>query len=96
MECSEEDGVARRTCTGCHLVAYIGDSEELWSESDVGDATCPCGGKVFDIIVGYCLGDDGEVNWMIVGAKCASCADIGVYADWSIDYEPSRALLERS
>jgi len=93
MECSEEDGVARRTCTNCNLKAYIGDSEDLWKESDVGDATCPCGAKVFDIVVGYCLDTGGEVTWMVVGAKCASCSHIGVYADWSIDYEPSKALL---
>jgi hypothetical protein len=96
MEVSEEDGVARRTCTGCKLLAYIGDSEELWDDADVGDAMCPCGRKVFDIVVGYCLADNGEVNWMVVGAKCAACAEVGVYADWSIEYEPSRELLERA
>ena len=26
MECSEEDGVAKRTCTSCHSIAFIGDS----------------------------------------------------------------------
>lgn len=97
MECSEEDGVARRTCTSCHLVAYIGDSREHWDGADTGDATCPCGKKVFDIVVGYCLrADSDEVNWMIVGARCATCSAIGVYADWSIDFEPSKALLDQS
>ena len=96
MECSEEDGVARRTCTGCKDVAFIGDSQELWDEADTGDATCPCGRKVFAIVVGYCTDAVGEVNWMIVGAKCEECSEIGVYADWSIDFEPSAFLLERS
>lgn len=95
MECSEEDGVACRTCTGCHLKAFIGDSAELWDESDVGDATCPCGKKVFKIAVGYCTDADGGVSWMIVGGQCTACSQVGVYADWSIDYEPSRQLLEQ-
>lgn len=33
---------------------------------------------------------------MIVGALCSACDQIGVYADWSIDFEPSAFLLERS
>ena len=95
MEVSEEDGVARRTCTDCKLRVYIGDSEDLWDDADVGDATCPCGTKIFAVVVGYCMNGE-EVDWMIVGAKCKACAEIGVYADWSIDYEPSRDLLGRS
>ena len=96
MECSEEDGVAKRTCTQCRTAAHIGDSAELWDHSDVGDAACPCGAKVFEIAVGYCLDPSGGVDWMLVGGRCVACSSIGVYADWSIDYEPSRGLLERS
>ncbi len=96
MECSEEDGVARRTCTSCHHMAYIGDSEELWAEADSGDAMCPCGKKIFRLAVGYCLDPNGEVTWMIVGARCESCGNVGVYADWSIDYEPSTGLLAQN
>ena len=96
MECSEEDGVARRTCTACHEMAFIGDSEDLWAEADVGDATCPCSKKIFEIVVGYCLDLNGEVDWMIVGAQCEACGHSGIYADWSIDYEPSKALLNQT
>jgi hypothetical protein len=96
MECSEEDGVARRTCTSCHKLAYIGDSEELWAEADSGDAMCPCGTKVFRLAVGYCLDAQGEITWIIVGARCESCRHVGVYADWSIDFEPSTHLLSQN
>jgi hypothetical protein len=94
MQCSEEEGVANRTCTDCKRAVYIGDSDEHWEAADVGDATCPCGKKVFHIGVGYCLTDAGEVAWMIVGASCVSCSNEGVYADWCIDYEPSKHLLD--
>jgi hypothetical protein len=96
MQCSEEDGVALRTCTSCRDVAYIGDSEEHWSEADTGDAQCVCGKKMFEIAVGYCRGETDEVNWIIVGARCVTCSTIGVYADWSIDYEPTAHLLEQN
>ncbi len=96
MQCSEEDGVAMRTCTACKQHAYIGDSDEHWADADTGDAMCPCGKKIFDIAVGYCTTSTGDVSWMIVGALCSACDQIGVYADWSIDFEPSAFLLERS
>jgi hypothetical protein len=96
MQCSEEDGVAMRTCSACKLQAYIGDSDEQWADADTGDAMCPCGTKLFEIGVGYCLTDSGEVSWMIVGARCVACADIGIYADWSINFEPSKFLLQKS
>ena len=96
MECSEEDGVARRTCTSCKQLAYIGDSEDLWADADAGDAVCPCTRKIFRIVVGYCLDLQDEVTWMIVGAQCESCGQRGVYADWSIDFEPSKGLLNQN
>jgi hypothetical protein len=95
MQCSEEDGVAKRICGGCKQTVFIGDSEEHWDEADTGDAQCPCGKKSFNLAIGFCLDPSGEVTWMIVGAQCLGCSEIGVYADWSIDYEPTKALLSQ-
>jgi hypothetical protein len=88
MQCSEEDGVANRTCTVCKASEFIGDSELHWDEADTGDATCPCKKKVFRIALGYCADDDDDVTWMIVGAQCMACHAVGVYADWSVEHEP--------
>ncbi len=96
MQCSEEDGVALRTCTECKTAIFIGDSEALWEDADTGDATCPCGKKVFDIAIGYCLNEEENVTWMIVGAQCVACSELGIYADWCIDYEPNKHLLSMS
>jgi hypothetical protein len=93
MQVSEEDGVALHVCTSCKLSSFIGDSAELWEDADTGDATCPCGKKVFQIAVGYCLDPQGDVTWMIVGAQCEACSELGIYADWCIDYEPNKHLL---
>ncbi len=96
MQCSEEDGVAKRTCTECKCEAFIGDSEEHWDEADTGDGQCPCGKKVFELAIGYCRDKEGHVSWMIVGARCISCSTIGVYTDWSIDYQNSEQLLAQT
>lgn len=93
MQCSEEDGVAKRICGGCKEAVFIGDSEQHWDDADTGDAQCLCGKKSFALAVGFCTDSNGEVTWMIVGAKCLACGEVGVYADWSIDYEPTEVLL---
>jgi hypothetical protein len=96
MQVSEEEGVANRTCTACKQAAFIGDSDEHWATADIGDATCPCSKKIFELGIGYSLASDGEVLWMYVGAICVECSTPGVYADWSIDYEPSKGLLNQN
>jgi hypothetical protein len=88
MQCSEEEGVAKRTCTGCQITEFIGDSEEHWEAADTGDATCPCKKKVFRLALGYCADESDDVTWMIVGAQCIACEIVGVYADWSVNFEP--------
>lgn len=91
MECSEEDGVAKRTCTSCHDVVFIGDSADLWDDADTGDAACPCRSKVFEIAVGFCVSSGGDVDWVVVGARCVACELVGVYADWGVEYASSVA-----
>ena len=49
--------------------------------------------EVVQPTIGYSIDLGGEVTWMIVGAQCLSCGEIGVYTDWSIDYEPTKVLL---
>ena len=97
MECSEEDGVAMRTCSHCQTAAFIGDSAELWDAADTGDAVCPCGAKVFELAIGFCVGEEPEsdVEWIVVGARCTVCHLVGVYADWGIDYVPSASLKQQ-
>ena len=100
MECSEEDGVAMRTCTGCRLQAHIGDSADLWDRADTGPATCPCGASTFELAVGFCVADPAddasEVDWIVVGAWCTTCRLVGVYADWGIDHVPSAHLRQQT
>lgn len=89
----DEVGVAVRTCAACRDEQPMLDSAEFLADADLGDAQCPCGGEVFDVAVGFSLLDGGEVRWVTLGLRCRADDQVGVYADWSIDYEPSRHLL---
>ena len=63
-------------------------------DCEFGEATCPCGGDLFGVAVGFSLLDDGEVRWVSLGLRCRSDGQLGVYTDWKIDYGPSRHLLD--
>lgn len=89
----DEEGCAKRQCSGCGVAAYIGDSDEFWDDADPGEAACPCGGGRFEVGVAFSLRDDGSVCWITVGARCIACGIMGVYADWKIDYDPTDHLL---
>lgn len=69
------------------------DSADFLDDAEVEAAACPCGHEQFDVAVGYALFDDGEVRWVSVGLRCQRDGLLGVYADWKIDYSPSRHLL---
>jgi hypothetical protein len=93
LQLDDDEGCARRTCTGCGTSAFIGDSAEYWEDAEPGEATCPCGATEFEVGVAFSLRDDGEVSWITVGGRCTSCGLLGVYTDWKIDYRPSGHLL---
>lgn len=88
------DECAQRWCLTCDDIAFIGDSEEYWESSETDDCACPCGGEEFEAGVGFALRPDGEVRWLSIGLRCLKDGQLGVYADWKIDYTPSRHLLE--
>ena len=89
----DEVGAAVRRCLECGGETPMLDSADVLAEADLGDAACPCGGEAFDVAVGFALLPDGEVRWVSLGLRCRADGRPGVYADWKIDYAPSRHLL---
>lgn len=98
------NGCAQRTCRTCSTSVFLADSSEFWDDAEPGEAACvarqhdgttgcPCGGADFESGIGFSLLDSGEVRWVTVAARCRTCGILGVYAEWKIDYEPSRHLL---
>ncbi len=97
-----EDAV-RRTCTACGTQRFVCDSEEYWQDNlDDGDgvpedAQCPCGNETFQMAVGFALRPAGDdVKWIYVALRCTKCGELGLYADWKIDYSPSLQLLDQA
>jgi hypothetical protein len=89
-----DEGCARRACTSCRRTHFICDSEEYWS-NDPEETVCPCGGKAFEIAVGFSHLDDATVKWITVGERCTKCGVLGAAVDWKIDYSPTSQLYDQ-
>jgi hypothetical protein len=87
-----DEGCARRACTSCGRPHFICDSEENWSDADPKETVCPCGGKAFEIAVGFSHRGDGVVKWITIGNRCTNCGVLGAAVDWKIDYSPTDQL----
>lgn len=88
-----DEGCAQRTCSSCGRSAWMFDSADYAEDAELGDATCPCGGRVFNAAGGFAMRDDGEISWVFVGLRCNIDGVLGCYTDWKIDYSPTSHLL---
>jgi hypothetical protein len=89
----DEEGAAVRQCLRCQSPVPMLDSQDYLDDAELGTAACPCGHEGFDVAVGFSLREDGEVRWVSIGLRCRNDGLLGVYADWKVDYSPSRQLL---
>jgi len=95
LDADNTEGVAKRTCTKCSREHFICDSEEFAEEAEFEPWRCECGSEVTNIGVGFSLRKkDGEICWLYLGCRCAKCGILGCFADWKIDYAPSRQLFD--
>jgi hypothetical protein len=90
-----DQGCARRTCGACGRKAFICDSGEFWDEAEPVVCVCPCRGRLFEVGVGFSFRADGDVRWITVGQRCATCRVLGSFVDWKIDYGPTAHLLQQ-
>jgi hypothetical protein len=94
-----EEGCVRRICVECRAIAFIADSEEAWKDARPRQCACPCKGNQFEVGVAFSLRPEGEgqgeVRWITVCERCVKCGTLGAFADWKIDYAPSRHLLDQ-
>jgi hypothetical protein len=95
----DDEGCARRQCRSCKQLKFICDSEQYWSQAEPEKWKCiECKSKAraCNIGVGFSLYEDGEVRWLYVGVRCASCGILGCFAGWKVAYSPSRQLLDQA
>jgi len=94
LDADDDEGCARRTCTECSREHLICDSAEFWDEASPERFRCiECGSYSANVGVGFSLYDDGEVRWLYVGERCATCGVLGCFAGWKVAYSPSVQLL---
>ena len=97
LDYDEDATAARRICMRCGADHLIGDSADFWPDAKATAAECVCGGRTFNVGVGFSLTRDKiDVEWLCVGARCVKCNILGCYVDWEIDYSPSVQLLDQA
>ncbi len=69
----DDNGCAQRPCERCGKMAFIGDSEEFWEDTDPGEPACPCGSELFEVGIAFSLRENGDIRWITVGARCVRC-----------------------
>ena len=96
LEADDTEGCAQRTCTACGTQAFLGDSDEIWNESEPEWIHCLCGAERFELGVGFSFAENEEINWLTIGSRCVECGLMDSPVDWKIDYAPTDQLFERT
>jgi hypothetical protein len=95
LEADDNEGAARRACTGCETAHFICDSDEAWQDAEPESWACiECKSDRANVGCGFSLRDDGDVRWIYVGVRCTGCGALGCFAGWKIDYGTSGHLLD--
>jgi hypothetical protein len=92
LDVDDEEGCAASTCTSCGRERLMLDSVDQWADADPASCRCRCGGKEYELAVGFAHRDDGTIKWVTVGGRCTACGLLGAFADWKIDYGPADHL----
>ncbi|MFP2963988.1 hypothetical protein ACLEPN_41335 [Myxococcus sp. 1LA] len=97
LEQDDDEGAARRTCTGCGAVQWMGDSAEYADTAELQRSECLCGAVAFQIVSGVALYEGTtDVRWLYIACFCPACELIGVYADWKCEGGDADAFLART
>jgi hypothetical protein len=90
------EGTAKRICSSCNEIHFICDSEEYWAEATSSEWKCvECDSQLSNVGVGFSLYEDGEIRWLYVGARCATCGILECVTQWKVAYAPSKQLLNQ-
>jgi len=90
-----DEGFLERTCPTCNTAEAMLDSADYAKDAAPTSVTCPCGGTVFNVAIGFATRDDGSVKWVYNGLRCIKDGTLGVYGDWKIDEDSADDLFGR-
>jgi hypothetical protein len=92
----DDEGCAKRACALCGKEEFICDSGEYWADASPEEWNCiECGSADANVGVGFSLYEDGEIRWLYIGQRCATCGVLGCFAGWKVGYSPSRQLFDQ-
>ena len=92
----DDEGVAKRVCAACGREQFICDSEQYWSVAQPEQWRCvECTSLLANVGVGFSLYEDGEVRWLYVGERCATCGVLSCMTQWKVAYTPSKQFLDQ-
>lgn len=95
IEGDPAEQVVRRTCLNCGTEHLILDCEERWEEAMPVRCRCvECDCEVHELGAGYTFNKKGEVVHVYVGVRCVNCGTMGCFTSWTIDFAPSKHLLD--
>ncbi len=93
LEVDSTEGGAQVRCAACGAEKLLLDSSDYWEDGQPEPIACPnCGGKTFQVRVGFDRRADGDVRWVYLGVRCTGCGALGSAADWEINYGPTAEM----
>jgi hypothetical protein len=91
VEADAVDAVARRRCLSCGDAHHVLDSEEHWTAPRMW-ACSSCGQSIAEVASGVHV-DDGNVSWVVLGARCVGCGTISGLTDFSVS-QPYQEIVD--
>ncbi|MCM1577737.1 MAG: hypothetical protein NC078_02910 [Ruminococcus sp.] len=93
MQVDEEEEGIGVVCTECGTQKVLLDCDEVWEDCEPVTVECSeCGGKFFNVSVGFVRRDSGSVKWVYIGSRCTECGGLDSPLDWKISYEPTEEM----
>jgi hypothetical protein len=90
VEADPAQGVVRRRCLACGLVAATLDSEERWSHPHMWSCNS-CGQSIAEVAAGiHAPSEDpdsdaaGPVSWLAIGVRCVGCGTLAGVTDFVV------------
>jgi hypothetical protein len=97
VEADPSQGVVRRRCLACGLVASTLDSELRWSHPHMW-ACNSCGQSIAEVAAGiHAPGHDDEaipaVSWIAIGVRCVGCGALAGVTDFVLPGTPFHEVV---
>lgn len=87
VEADATAGVARRRCLSCGFAVSALDSDGRWTFPPMW--TCRgCGHSIAEVAAGLSVPDGEHVEWVVLGARCVECGQVGGLTDVVVDGRP--------